>query len=203
MWRFLSCAMGHLCSNPDDSFGISFVVIIIVSIWKRTVSSTLPTLCIGMPPSTNAAIDFLNVLIHTAQGKAFDAVLADITDITATDGRLQCRLRVAPNVANRFGGLHGGCIATIVDTVGTAALVTAQTRTGVSTHISVDYLAPAPIGTVVDIDAQVVKAGRSVSLVRVTLTNTTTGKTVAVGTHQKFVGREDTQLASEVQRAKL
>lgn len=156
-------------------------------------------------PSSSAAIDFLNTLIRTAKGEVFDAVLADITDITAAQGRLQCQLRVAPNVANRFGGLHGGCIATIVDTVGTAALLTSQERSGVSTHIAVDYLAPAPVGTLVSIVAEVVKAGRSVSLVRVTLTNTSTGKTVAVGTHQKFVGRADDQLASEVQatRAKL
>lgn len=49
------------------------------------------------------AVDFLTTLIRTAKGQVFDAVLADITDVTATQGgRLRCRLRVAPNVANRF-----------------------------------------------------------------------------------------------------
>ena len=58
-------------------------------------------------------------------------------------------------VQNRYGTLHGGCIATIVDTVGSAALVTQSEKSGVSLGISVDYLSPQPGGEVVDISAKV------------------------------------------------
>lgn len=156
-------------------------------------------------PSPQAAIEFVRFLTQprssTAQAQprdVFDNVLRGITSLQAFKGKVTCSIKVTPDVANRFGGLHGGCIATIVDTIGTAAMVTVQERSGVSTHISVDYLSPSPLGTWVDIEAEVVKAGRSVSLVRVTLTNRDTGKVVAVGTHQKFVGRADDQLAAEM-----
>ncbi len=151
-------------------------------------------------PSPRAAIDFLRYLTtqQSTTRDIFDNVLSGITNLKASHGKVQCSLQVTADVANRYGGLHGGCIATIVDTVGTAAMVTMQERSGVSTHIAVDYLAPSPLGTWVDVEAHMIKAGRSVSLVRVTLTNRDTGKVVAVGTHQKFVGRSDDQLAAEM-----
>ena len=47
------------------------------------------------------------------------------------------------------------CTATLVDVVGSAALVTQSERSGVSLHISVEYLRPALSGDDVFIDAQV------------------------------------------------
>ena len=58
-------------------------------------------------------------------------------------------------VQNRYGTLHGGCIATIVDTVGTAALVTMSPISGVSLSISVDYLSPQPGLEECEVTAQV------------------------------------------------
>lgn len=46
------------------------------------------------------------------------------------------------------------CTATLVDVVGSAALVTQSERSGVSLHMSVEYLRPALSGDNVFIDAQ-------------------------------------------------
>jgi hypothetical protein len=42
--------------------------------------------------------------------------------------------------------VHGGCIATLVDVIGSAAIVTLADRGGVSVSINTTYLSPAPIG---------------------------------------------------------
>ena len=95
---------------------------------------------------------------HTKDGDAeiFDTTaLKGIYDIRAEDGRVTCKLRVDPRVQNRNGTLHGGCTATIVDIVGTAALLTQSVRGGVSLNINTNYLSAMPGGGVVLIDAKV------------------------------------------------
>ena len=62
----------------------------------------------------------------------------------------------AVQLQNRYGTLHGGCIATIVDTVGSAALVTRSPISGVSLSISTEYYAPLQGGEEGLIQAQVV-----------------------------------------------
>lgn len=49
------------------------------------------------------------------------------------------------------------CAATLVDTVGSAALVTMSLRSGVSLSISVNYISAMPGGEDAEIDARVVK----------------------------------------------
>jgi acyl-coenzyme A thioesterase 13 len=90
--------------------------------------------------------------------RIFDTTsLKGIYDIRAEDGRVTCKLSVEPRVQNRNGTLHGGCTATIVDVVGTAALLTQVSRGGVSLNINTNYIAAMPGGGVVLIDAKVRK----------------------------------------------
>lgn len=91
-----------------------------------------------------------------------------LQDVKAWPGGIKCTMPVLQKVQNRYGTLHGGCVgellpaticqdgcllqkmlphkpsawraATLVDTVGSAALVTKVENAGVSLHISVDYL---------------------------------------------------------------
>ncbi|KAG2450492.1 hypothetical protein HYH02_004993 [Chlamydomonas schloesseri] len=51
---------------------------------------------------------------------------------------------VRERVQNRYGTLHGGCTATLVDTLTTAALLTVSPLPGVSMVLSVNYVAPMP-----------------------------------------------------------
>lgn len=90
--------------------------------------------------------------------RIFDTTsLEGLYDIRAEPGRVTCRLPVTERVQNRNGTLHGGCIATIVDIVGSAALITENKRGGVSLNINTNYLRPVPGGGEALIDAQVRK----------------------------------------------
>jgi acyl-coenzyme A thioesterase 13 len=84
-------------------------------------------------------------------------------------GRLLASFPVSQRVTNRYNTLHGGCIATLVDTVSTAALITASDQTGVSISLSCTYLSPAPLGRALLIDARLVKKGRSIATMHVDL----------------------------------
>ena len=85
-----------------------------------------------------------------------------------------CVFPVTPRVQNRYGTLHGGCVATLVDVVSTVALLTVSPDPGVS-------------GTDVEVDARVTKVGRTLAFMDVTLRTAVGGKTVATGTHCKFL----------------
>ncbi|CAL5219115.1 g889 [Coccomyxa viridis] len=138
----------------------------------------------------------------------FDTVaLQTITDIRAYEGRLTCIIPVEPRVQNRYGTLHGGCIATLVDVVGSAALVTVSERSGVSLNISVDYLRPGQAGEEVLVDAKVVKVGGLIATINVDLKSVKTGQLVAQGKHIKFLSTKDKGIpkaaSADVMRSKL
>ena len=61
--------------------------------------------------------------------------------------RLRCEMPLCRAVTNRFGGLHGGAAATLVDVVATAALAALGDRAGVSLSIVAHYHRPVlPLG---------------------------------------------------------
>ncbi|KAK9845554.1 hypothetical protein WJX84_003688 [Apatococcus fuscideae] len=104
-------------------------------------------------PELEHAGRFLNSLVRKAQ-ENFDPGSTQLFDTTAlyglhslevSDGRVVCKLPVVPRNMNRFGTLHGGCMATLVDTVGNAALRTKLDNTGVSLHIATTYMLPADL----------------------------------------------------------
>jgi hypothetical protein len=99
--------------------------------------------------------------------------------------RLRCELPFSRAVTNRYGGLHGGCAATLVDVAATAALAALTDRAGVSLSITTHYHRPVvPLpppsdasssssssssDTVIVVDADVVKVGKHVAAVDVTI----------------------------------
>lgn len=107
-------------------------------------------------------------------------------DVRFEPGRCVCRFPVRASAQNRYGTLHGGCIATAVDVISTAALVTVSPDPGVSADLSVRYLSPGPGFEDVEIDARVLKVGKSLAFMEVTV-STLEGKTVARGSHTKFL----------------
>jgi len=54
--------------------------------------------------------------------------------------------------------------ATLVDVIGSAAIVTQADRGGVSLSINTNYLSPCPIGKVVEIEAVVAKVGAGLAI---------------------------------------
>jgi acyl-coenzyme A thioesterase 13 len=119
----------------------------------------------------------------------FDDVLAART-VSAADGRARLELDVTEAMQNVNGMLHGGVIATLVDIAGTAAIKTAdrQGRPGVSTDLNVSFFAPAPGGSVVVADAQVLKIGKTLAFVTVDIRRAADGALVAQGRMTKYQG---------------
>lgn len=120
----------------------------------------------------------------------FDRSLAGIELVEAAGGRAKARLVVAEPVQNMGGTLHGGAIATIVDDVGTIAIITGDRngRPGVTTDLNVSYLAPAPAGAAVLAEATVLKIGRTLAFVAVDLRREEDGVLVAQGRMTKHLG---------------
>ncbi|RWW69794.1 hypothetical protein BHE74_00022606, partial [Ensete ventricosum] len=100
--------------------------------------------------------------------------------------------------------LHGGVVATLVDVVGSAAIISSGLpTTGVSLDINVSYLDPAFTGlpTVkysisvwllffqeeIEMESKLLHAGKAVAVASVELRNKRTGKLLAQGRHTKYL----------------
>jgi acyl-coenzyme A thioesterase 13 len=148
--------------------------------------------------SPEAARAFLETLLSS---ESFDrTALEGLRDARFSDGRCRCAFPVGSEKTNRYGTLHGGCIATLVDVVSTAALVTQSDHPGVSVNIDVAYMSPGPAGEEVQVDATVVKVGANLAFMEVLITSAD-GKVVARGSHTKYLPR--TNKSKQTRRAKL
>ena len=86
----------------------------------------------------------------------FDAsALQGIYDIKARPGAITARMKVLEGHRNFMGNLHGGCTATLVDVVGSAALCTTTAKPHVSLSITTNYLRGAPLGSTIRVEAVV------------------------------------------------
>jgi acyl-coenzyme A thioesterase 13 len=89
--------------------------------------------------------------------------------VSAADGHVVVHVQVMIDHVNVAKNLHGGAGATLVDVVGTLAIIGADRhhRYGVSTDLNVSWLAPVPLGETAIVDARVLKIGRSLAFVEV------------------------------------
>jgi acyl-coenzyme A thioesterase 13 len=137
-------------------------------------------------PASDAAARFLR---DAASAGTYDAApLRRCSNAaSATRGRFACDLTVTRELTNRFGTLHGGAIATIVDVLTTAALLTMTTRGGVSVELSCAYCAPATLEETVRVECEVVKMGKTLAWMECRMTRASDGEVVATGKHTKFL----------------
>ena len=93
-------------------------------------------------------------------------------------------------LANVFGALHGGALATIVDHA-TSYAVIARAGFGpdslwsVSVSLSVEYCAPAHVGEQVRIVVRAPKVGKKLAFTTATITSADGRRTLYTGTHIK------------------
>lgn len=137
-----------------------------------------------------------------ASPPSFDALaLRGLTAVNAdaAAGTLTARLPLRADLTNRYGTLHGGAAATIVDVVSSAAIVLTGSDGGVSVTLDVTYLSPAPlaVGHVLAA-ARVRRVGRSLAVADVDITLPDGVTVVATGRHVKHVAA-----GRHVPRAKL
>jgi len=116
----------------------------------------------------------------------FQAFMAKCRIIDTQEGRVRIELDVAKEHTNAFGTLHGGCTATMVDTVTTSALVaTSRGEPGVSVDLAVSYLAAANLGETVVVEGSVIKLGKSLAFTRADVFRKSDNKLLATGLHTK------------------
>ncbi|XP_009353902.2 acyl-coenzyme A thioesterase 13 [Pyrus x bretschneideri] len=103
-------------------------------------------------------------------------------------GRIVCSFKVPPRLLNGGNFMHGGATATLVDLVGSAALLSSGALNfGVSVEINVSYLDSAYPGEEVEIESRTLRVGKSVGVVSVELRKKKTGKIIAQGRHTKYL----------------
>lgn len=101
-------------------------------------------------------------------------------------GTVTCVLPVTNDVANSYGTLHGGATSTLVDVVGTMALLTQDPlRAGVSVELSVSFLAATKVGEDVVIEGRVLRQGKKLGFTQVDLRRKSDGALLATGRHTK------------------
>ncbi len=93
-----------------------------------------------------------------------------------------------------MGTLHGGFIATLVDSLTTIAVMTTPVGVpGVSVDLSVSYLKAAKIGEKITMDAEVTKVGKTLAFTTASLVNAN-GDIVAQGKHIKHIAGKELSL---------
>lgn len=119
----------------------------------------------------------------------FDRSLAGIEVLEVAGGKARVRLLVSESVQNANGVLHGGAAATLVDVVGTLAIMSADRdhRPGVSTDLNISWLAPAPGDSAIIVEGSVLRSGRTLAFVHVDIRREKDGALVAQGRMTKFL----------------
>eukprot|EP00967_Tisochrysis_lutea_P020228 scaffold23061_cov37-Tisochrysis_lutea.AAC.1 len=120
----------------------------------------------------------------------FDACLQTagmmVTDMS--ENGATCELVVTDALVNNYGTLHGGVIATIVDVVGTLALLGRDpSRAGISVEMNQTFMAAAHPGDTIVALGTVLKYGRRLGFTRVDLRRgNASGALLATGRHTKM-----------------
>lgn len=133
--------------------------------------------------------DKLKERLQGVGNNGYDRSLTGMELLTLEGGKARVRLPVGESVQNAGGALHGGAVATLVDVVGTLAIMSAdrEHRPGVSTDLNVSWFAPAPGGSTVLVEAAVLKSGRTLAFVQVDVRRESDGVLVAQGRMTKFL----------------
>ncbi|XP_071807742.1 acyl-coenzyme A thioesterase 13-like [Asterias amurensis] len=134
--------------------------------------------------TTQAARQMLKMMMLA---KRFDSVTNKVNLISASAGVCRCEMTVEAEQTNMMGTLHGGFIATLVDSLTTVAIMTTPVGVpGVSVDLSVSYLKAAKIGEKITMDAEVTKVGKTLAFTTASLINEN-GDVIAQGKHIKHI----------------
>eukprot|EP00127_Corallochytrium_limacisporum_P005545 Clim_evm62s207 gene=Clim_evmTU62s207 len=117
----------------------------------------------------------------------FDRCMTNLRIEKLEKGRVVCQLKVDRSLSNAYYTLHGGATATLVDIVGTIALLTMDyKRPGVSVDINVSYIGTAKEGETIFIEGTALKVGKRLGFSDVKLTKED-GTVIASGRHTKAI----------------
>ena len=82
------------------------------------------------------------------------------------DGRAEASWTPTPDMANPFGSVHGGIVATVIDEVtGAAVMSSMESGTAPTVSLHVEYLHAIPIGGTYTVVGEIVRRGRAMAIV--------------------------------------
>lgn len=115
----------------------------------------------------------------------FDSCMKALTVVDVKEGFVRARFPVTNEVSNFYDTLHGGAASTLVDVLGTMAILSKDPlRPGVSVDLNVSFLSAAKVGETIVAEGHLLKMGRSLAFTQVNLLHTD-GSVVATGRHTK------------------
>ena len=124
----------------------------------------------------------LGAFLH--QGK-FDQCMSKLTVVHIESGFVKCQMPVTKEVSNFFNTLHGGATSTLIDVVGTMAILSKDPlKPGVSVELNASFISAAQLGTNITIEGKLLKMGRKLAYTSVDLYSEE-GKLIATGRHTK------------------
>ena len=135
-------------------------------------------------------VKFLHTLFEKAvNGKGFDRFLKNVQILSYADGKCKAQFTVAEEHLNGFGILHGGFTSSVIDVISSYALTSYQTGkpAGASVDLHVTFLKAAFPGEVVTVNAETIRAGKTLAFLAVELTKNDGKDVVARGQHTKFL----------------
>jgi uncharacterized protein (TIGR00369 family) len=139
--------------------------------WITTVpeNAALPEE-VAMPQEAGTSADSPPAVGASAPWTPPDSLAAMLgAEVRLAEGGAELALRVAPDLTNPLGNLHGGITFLACDLVAQAALLAAGGPTQTAS-MHVIYPRPMPLGTTPVFEARVLHSGRSLGVVRVTAT---------------------------------
>jgi acyl-coenzyme A thioesterase 13 len=110
--------------------------------------------------------------------------------VSVDENRVVVRVPVTRDLVNTAEKLHGGAAATLVDVVGTLAIINTDRddRFGVSTDLNVSWFAPIALDDAALVEATVLKAGRTLAFVSVDIRRESDGLLCVQGRMTKSLG---------------
>ena len=104
------------------------------------------------------------------------------TFVSQHDGHAEATWTPTPDMANPFGNVHGGVIATVIDEVtGAAVMSSIEAGSAPTVSLNIDYLHAVPIGGTYTAVGEVVRMGRAMAIADARIVSEE-GKVLARGT---------------------
>ncbi|EDQ90056.1 uncharacterized protein MONBRDRAFT_16317, partial [Monosiga brevicollis MX1] len=119
----------------------------------------------------------------------FDSIFTKALEISHLGQDKVCvTVTVTKGLLNSYGMLHGGATMTIIDIVGTLALLSRDVnKAGVSVEVNTSFISAAREGEQLIAEGRVLRLGRKLGYTQVDIINPKTGQLVATGRHTKAV----------------
>jgi acyl-coenzyme A thioesterase 13 len=85
--------------------------------------------------------------------------------LSSEGGKAEMSWTPTPDMANPFGSVHGGIIATVIDeSCGAALMPLIETPSAPTVSLNVEYLHAVPIGGTYTVRSEIVRKGRAIAI---------------------------------------